>query len=241
MCEFHPCRWIHQISWGLVGASRSHQHLDAFLCGGSFHDPTLDLCLDAGSDTSPDPADEKERQKRAPMAAADRKRYFLKHAPILLAICLAYVLITLVRSLRADFAPELWRALGMEATPEVFSLSEMWVALGIMLCSGLFSAYRDNRRALRHGLLAATAGLGILLISLMGLRWQWLGAFPFMVLTGLGLYLPYVLVHTTLFERLMAVTRDGGNLGFLMYLADSAGYLGYVGLMLAKKFLPSAR
>ena len=59
-----------------------------------------------------------------------------------------------------------------------------------------------------------------------------------MVLTGLGLYLPYVLVHTTLFERLMAVTRDGGNLGFLMYLSDSAGYLGYVGLMLAKKFLP---
>ena len=59
-----------------------------------------------------------------------------------------------------------------------------------------------------------------------------------MVLTGLGLYLPYVLVHTTLFERLMAVTRDGGNLGFLMYLADSAGYMGYVGLMLAKKFLP---
>ena len=64
----------------------------------------------------PDPADEKERQKRAPMAAADRKRYFLKHAPILLAICLAYVLITLVRSLRADFAPELWKAFGMEAT-----------------------------------------------------------------------------------------------------------------------------
>ena len=124
----------------------------------------------------------------------------------------------------------------MEATPEVFSLSEMWVALGIMLCSGLFSAYRDNRRALRHGLLAATAGLGTLLISLMGLRWQWLGAFPFMVLTGLGLYLPYVLVHTTLFERLMAVTRDGGNLGFLMYLADSAAF-SYVGLILAKKFL----
>ena len=46
-----------------------------------------------------------------------------------------------------------------------------------------------------------------------------------MVLTGPGLHLPHVLVHTTLFERLMAVTRDGGNLGFLMYLADSAGYL----------------
>jgi len=209
-----------------------------FCAGALFMIPLWIFVWMLGQIPPPDPSDEKERQKRAPMAAADRKRYFLKHAPILLAICLAYVLITLVRSLRADFAPELWKALGMEATPEVFSLSEMWVALGIMLCSGLFSAYRDNRRALRHGLLAATAGLGILLISLTGLRWQWLGAFPFMVLTGLGLYLPYVLVHTTLFERLMAVTRDGGNLGFLMYLADSAGYMGYVGLMLAKKFLP---
>ena len=31
--RFHPCRWIHQISGGLVGASRSHQHLDA--CAGA--------------------------------------------------------------------------------------------------------------------------------------------------------------------------------------------------------------
>ena len=30
----------------------------------------------------------------------------------------------------------------------------------------------------------------------------------------------------------------GATCGFLMYLADSAGYLGYVGLILAKKFLP---
>jgi hypothetical protein len=59
-----------------------------------------------------------------------------------------------------------------------------------------------------------------------------------MVLMGLGLYLPYVAIHTTLFERLIAMTRERGNLGFLMYLADAAGYLGYAAVMIGKSFLP---
>ena len=55
-----------------------------------------------------------------------------------------------------------------------------------------------------------------------------------MVMVGLGLYLPYVAVHATIFERLLAMTREKGNVGFLMYLADSTGYLGYVGVMIFK-------
>jgi hypothetical protein len=55
-----------------------------------------------------------------------------------------------------------------------------------------------------------------------------------MVLLGIGLYLPYVAVHTTLFERLIAMTRDRGNIGYLLYLADAFGYLGYVTVILAK-------
>lgn len=57
-----------------------------------------------------------------------------------------------------------------------------------------------------------------------------------MVLMGLGLYLPYVAVHTTVFERILAMTRDRGNVGFLMYVADSVGYLGYVVVLLARQF-----
>jgi hypothetical protein len=59
-----------------------------------------------------------------------------------------------------------------------------------------------------------------------------------MVLLGLGLYLPYVAVHTTIFERLIAMTRDRGNIGYLMYLADAFGYLGYVCVMVAKNLWP---
>ena len=65
-----------------------------------------------------------------------------------------------------------------------------------------------------------------------------LSAFPFMVIVGLGTYIPYVAYHTTVFERLIAAFRERGNIGYLMYLADATGYLGYVCVMLAKNFMP---
>ncbi len=58
----------------------------------------------------------------------------------------------------------------------------------------------------------------------------------FMIMVGLGLYLPYVAIHTTIFERIIATTRDRGNIGFLMYVVDSVGYLGYVGVMFGRQF-----
>ncbi len=78
--------------------------------------------------------------------------------------------------------------------------------------------------------------LGFLFIigALIGQSNGQVSPFMFMVLIGLGLYFPYVAVHTTLFERLLAMTRERGNAGFLMYLADSTGYLGYVGCMFLK-------
>ncbi len=58
--------------------------------------------------------------------------------------------------------------------------------------------------------------------------------FVFMVSVGIGLYIPYVVFHTTIFERLIAVSRMPSNLGFLMYLADSIGYLGYAILIVVR-------
>jgi hypothetical protein len=58
-----------------------------------------------------------------------------------------------------------------------------------------------------------------------------------MVVLGIGMYVPYVAVHTSLFERLIAMTREKGNIGYLMYLADSAGYLGVCLLMFGKSTL----
>ena len=71
-------------------------------------------------------------------------------------------------------------------------------------------------------------------VSLAARQQGALSPFPFMVLHGIGLYLPYIAVHTTIFERLIAMTRDRGNIGYLMYLADAFGYLGYVAVLIAR-------
>jgi MFS family permease len=210
-----------------------------FAAGSIFMIPLLVFLWMLKQIPEPDQLDQNERQERVQMNSVDRRRYFMHYALGLSTIILAYLLITLIRSIRGDFAPEIWKGLGVETTPELFSVSEMWIALGIMVCSGVFSYYRNNRSALFHSLTVCILALGLLPVSILALDNNWISPFWFMVVIGLGLYLPYVLVHTALFERIMAVTPDKGNIGYLMYLADSTGYLGYVILMLFKDSLPA--
>lgn len=185
---------------------------------------------------APSPADIAARAERAPMGRADRRAFLRRHGLGLACLAVVYLLITVLRSLRADFAPELWSGLGVTAAPGVFTRSEFYVALGVVAANGLAVLVRDNRRAF---FLALGTSLGGLLLILATLAWREVsgcGPFAFMVLLGLGLYIPYVAVHTTVFERLIAMTRDRGNIGYLMYLVDATGYLGYVAVMVVKNF-----
>ncbi len=182
----------------------------------------------------PDAADVAQRSVRMPMNRTDRWQFFARYAGGLTFLVLLYLLITVLRSIRADFAPEIWRSLGTTQQPSIFTMSEMLVALGVVLVNGLAVLILDNRRAFFVAL--GTCGVGILLLAaaLVGQSTGSMSGFAFMVLSGLGLYLPYVAVHTTIFERLIAMTRDRGNIGYLMYLADAFGYLGYVAVMFGK-------
>ena len=55
-----------------------------------------------------------------------------------------------------------------------------------------------------------------------------------MTATGAGLYLAYTPFSAMLFDRLIAATRFVGTAGFLIYVADAAGYAGTVGLLLVR-------
>jgi hypothetical protein len=145
-----------------------------------------------------------------------------------------YLLLTVLRSLRADFAPELWRGLGEPAAPGTFTYSELFVAFGVLVVNGCAVFFRDNRVAFFVSLSTCCLGFIVIVGALVGLQIRALSGFQFMVLVGLGLYLPYVAMHTTVFERLLGMTRDRGNLGFLMYVADAFGYLGYVAVMFSR-------
>jgi Family of unknown function (DUF5690) len=189
----------------------------------------------------PNPRDVALRGERQVMDRRDRAALVRRHGFGLMMLVAAYFLVTIARSIRADFAPEVWRALGIDAAPATFANSELLVALLVLAANGMSVLILDNRRAFFTAIGVALSGGLLMLASLVGLKQSWLGGFAFMVLLGTGLYLPYVAIHTTIFERLIAMTRDRGNLGFLMYVADSAGYLGYAALMIFKGFLPTGK
>ena len=194
---------------------------------------------------APSPADVAARSERTPMNATDRWSLARRYAPGLTLIGAIYLFVTILRSVRADFAAEIWKGLGVSGQPEVFGWSETVVGAVILGVAASLVLIRDNRRAFFTGLTLALAGGVITLGALAGHQLGRLAPFPFMVLVGLGLYLPYFVVHTTLFERLIAMTRDRGNIGYLLYLVDAYGYLGYVVVLLARnvagstgRFLP---
>ena len=94
----------------------------------------------------------------------------------------------------------------------------------------LVGAGRRPDFPLMRDILAISAPTALSIAFYAGVYWALLN----LVLTGLGLYIPYVAFHTTLFERLIAAFREPGNIGFLMYSADAVGYLGYVTIMLLR-------
>lgn len=205
-----------------------------FAAGLLFAPPLLLFLWMLARAPAPSARDVAARSRRTPMSSAERRRFFRRYAPGLTLLVLAYLLVTVLRSVRADFAPEIWTGMGVTDRPEVFTWSEVAVAAGVLVLNGAAVFIRDSRRAFSYALAVAVGGTVLLAAALVGLRAGVLSPLEFMVLHGLGLYLPYIAVHTTVFERLIAMTRDRGNIGYLMYLADAFGYLGYVAVLLAR-------
>jgi hypothetical protein len=162
----------------------------------------------------PSEADERARSPRAPMTRAKRIAFFRRFAPGLVPLILAYVLLTAFRDIRDNFARELWDALGFGGQPSILTTTELPVAFG--------------------SLLAVFAGAGLVLVATLLHRAEVIGAVPWMVSVGLGLYLGYVPFNCVLFDRLVAATGSIATAGFLIYVADAAGYAGSVGLLVWK-------
>lgn len=209
-----------------------------FLSGMVFAAPTILFVAMLSKVPPPSESDVVNRSERRPMRGRARWKFFMRYAPGLAGVTIVYLFVTLLRSIRADFAPELWRDLGYSQTPAVFTQSELLVSLGVVLVSAMTVLIGNHYRAFMISLVTSLFGFVILLLCVKGWHAGWIGSFGFMVLLGLGVYIPYVAIHTTVFERMIAITREKANIGFLMYLVDSVGYTGYILLMLMKYLMP---
>jgi hypothetical protein len=177
-----------------------------------------------------------DRSERAPMNQEDRKLLIKQLWPGILCISLLYLCASLLRGIRSDFAPEIWKYLGYSSLPSTYSQTEIWVTIGILGINGSLVLLKNNFRAFFTSMFAITMGFILLIVA--GIWGQYfMNPFWLIVLTGFGIYLPYLTITTSVFERMIAITRHKANIGFLMYIVDSVGYLGYNILLLTVGFI----
>ncbi|WP_372717265.1 DUF5690 family protein [Novipirellula sp.] len=185
----------------------------------------------------PTEEDRRLRRERNSMNRGDRHNFLIKYWPGLACLVFVYVALTIVRTIRDDFAVEIWRDMGVNETPSVFATSEIAVALCVTALNALAICFRNNLMAIRLTLAGMGIAFALVVASVFGQGGGILSPFVFMVACGVGLYVPYVAFHTTVFERLIAASKMPSNLGFLMYFADAMGYLGYAVVMILQTTL----
>jgi MFS family permease len=185
----------------------------------------------------PSPEDIVQRSARQPMSASTRKEFVKTFLPGLIACIGIYVFATVFRDLRDNFMADMLKENGYGMHPAIFTQTEVPVTLILLVLMSCMILVKNNIRALIYthyiiiaGFLITAASSALFIQGSMNAIW-WL------TITGLGLYTVYIPFNCIFFERLIAGFRISGNVGFLIYVADSFGYLGSVGVLITKEVL----
>jgi MFS family permease len=175
------------------------------------------------------------RMNRVPMSATERKAFLQKFLPGIIAAVCIYMFATIFRDIRDNFSADMWKEMGYLNQPAIFSKTETPITLIILLLIGSMVIIQNNRKAFM--LAHIFIGIGFLVAGTATYLFtkQLVAPYWWMTLVGLGLYMVYIPFNSVYFERLIATFRFTGNVGFLIYVADSFGYLGSVGVLVSKE------
>ncbi|HEX5058813.1 MAG TPA: DUF5690 family protein [Kofleriaceae bacterium] len=183
---------------------------------------------------APSPADIAARTHREPMNAVERRAFVRRFVPGLLLLVIVYLFLTSYRDFRDNYAAEIWADLGHDQQAGVFTLTEIPIAMSVMVVLGLLYLVKNNKRGLL--LTYVIMGTGALMVGASTLLFDGgaIGPQAWMILVGLGLYLGYVPYGCVLFDRMIAALGIVATAVFLIYVSDAVAYGGSVGIVLYK-------
>ncbi|WP_231459012.1 MULTISPECIES: DUF5690 family protein [unclassified Pedobacter] len=185
----------------------------------------------------PDAEDIKHRAERIPMTSADRKLFIKDFFWGLLACVIIYCFATIFRDIRDNFSAEMWKEMGFFNQPSIFAKTETPITLIVLILIGSMVLIKNNFKALQlaHYFIL----IGFLFAGTFSLLFkaQMLPPIWWMTLTGLGLYMVYIPFNAVFFDRLISTFKYTSNVGFLIYIADSFGYVGSIGVLFSKEIL----
>ncbi len=183
---------------------------------------------------APDASDVATRVKREPMSAVQRRAFIRRYLPGLACLVLVYLGLTSYRDFRDNFAAEIWADLGQDGRASSFALTEIPIAVSVMLVLGTLYLVKDMRRGLFFTYAIMIAGSVLIGISTLAFDAGMLGASTWMTLVGLGLYLGYVPYGSVLFDRTIASLGVVATAVFLIYVSDGVAYGGSVAIVIYK-------
>ena len=87
------------------------------------------------------------RVERSPMNKQERKAFFTKYATGLVLLIFVYIVLTIFRDIRDNFAADIWKTLGYGSLPSVFSKTEIPITLMVLVLMGSMMLIKNNTHA----------------------------------------------------------------------------------------------
>ncbi|QBJ87194.1 hypothetical protein DDI74_13375 [Chryseobacterium gleum] len=176
------------------------------------------------------------KNKRQPLNGKERKALIQQFFVPIVCIIFLYISLTVLRDFRDNFNREIWDGLNFTFDSSIFTLTEIPIAVMVLVILSFMVKVKNNKKAFAyyHYILFA----GILTVGLSTYLFQQgsLSPFLWMTVSGFGMYICYIPFNGIYFDRMIAAFEIKGNVGFLIYIVDSFGYLGSVLILLYKNF-----
>ncbi len=184
----------------------------------------------------PSEADKKDRSERLPMSKTERKQFMKEFGLGMVLFVISYSILTAYREFRDNFMPEMFKELGFDGKPELFTQTEIPIAIAILLIMATMQLVKNHKRAFNiiQGLLL----LGAVIIAASTFLFQMgqMSSIIWLVAVGFGAYLAYSMCNSIYFERMLASFHYVGTVGFMITLADYYAYFGSLGVLFYKNF-----
>lgn len=206
-----------------------------FVTGSVFILPTLLFTWLLNKTPAPTAEDVLLRTERKSMNKNERSQFINNFWPGLVLLIVTYVMLTIIRDYRSNFASDIWTELGIKDT-SVFTRSELPASLVTLFLMGLLIFIKSNIKAFFINHMIIVAGFFIAIIFTLLFTNGYTSPFWWITMVGVGLYMGYVPFNCMLFDRLIASFKYVSNAGFIIYLADSFGYLGSDLVLIARNF-----
>lgn len=182
----------------------------------------------------PNEIDKVQRTERVPMSKAECMDFLRKFFPGIVLLIIFYSALTVFRELRDSFAADIWKELHIEGAM-IFTKTEIPITIIVLALMLMLYFVKSNRWAVNTIYIMSMIGGFLMISSTILYTNNILSPIWWMIISGLGMYLGYI-PFSFLIDRLIASLKIISTMVFLLYLADSFGYLGTAIVFVIKNF-----